>query len=135
MPGGIFSAPLPPRETGSILGCCPGNGCGAKQKQSWGIAPGMAVEQNCCLGAFWGPFVCVCREDAHTKSRDNRLIQLEEVFHAFSFFSSPTTNLYHLSGPISRDTAILSLRYPISRDAFSGRLALPQNGAIPPLIT
>ena len=37
-----------------------------------------------------------------------------------------------LSGPISRDTAILSLRYPISRDTFSGRLASPQNGAIPP---
>ena len=38
-----------------------------------------------------------------------------------------------LSGPISRDTAILSLRYPMSRDTFSGRLALPRNGAIPPL--
>ena len=38
-----------------------------------------------------------------------------------------------LSGPIPRDTAILSLRYPISRDTFSGRVALPQNGAIPPL--
>ena len=38
----------------------------------------------------------------------------------------------NLSGPISRDTAILSLRYPISRDTFLGRLALPQNGAIPP---
>ena len=37
-----------------------------------------------------------------------------------------------LSGPISRDTAILSLRYPISRDTFPGRLALPQNGAIHP---
>ena len=39
---------------------------------------------------------------------------------------------FQLSGPISRDTAILSLRYPISRDTFSGRVALPQNGAIPP---
>ena len=37
-----------------------------------------------------------------------------------------------LSGPIFRDTAILSLRYPISRDTFSGRLGLPKNGAIPP---
>ena len=37
----------------------------------------------------------------------------------------------HLSGPISRDIAILSLRYPTSRDAFAGSLALPQNGAIP----
>ena len=36
-----------------------------------------------------------------------------------------------LSGPISCDIAILSLRYPISRDSFSGRLALPQKGAIP----
>ena len=40
--------------------------------------------------------------------------------------------LGHLSGPISHNTAILSLRYPISRDTFSGRLVLPQNGAIPP---
>ena len=37
-----------------------------------------------------------------------------------------------LSGPISPDIAILSLRYPISRDTSSGRLALPQNGMIPP---
>ena len=37
-----------------------------------------------------------------------------------------------LCGPISRDIAILSLRYPISRDAFPGRLAAPQNGAISP---
>ena len=40
-----------------------------------------------------------------------------------------------LSGPISRDTAILSLRYHISRDTFSGRSAAPQNGAIPSLGT
>ena len=40
-----------------------------------------------------------------------------------------------LSGPISRDIAILSLRYPISRDSFSGRLAVSQNGVIPPLDT
>ena len=40
-----------------------------------------------------------------------------------------------LSGPMSRDTAILSLRYPISRDTFQGRLALPQYHAIPPLST
>ena len=39
------------------------------------------------------------------------------------------------SGPISRDIAILSLRYPLSRDTFSGRSALPQKGAIPPLGT
>ena len=38
---------------------------------------------------------------------------------------------WSLSGPISRDTAILSLRYPISRDTFQGRLALPQYDAIP----
>ena len=35
-------------------------------------------------------------------------------------------DLHRLSGPISRDTAILSLRFPISRDTFSGRLGLPQ---------
>ena len=39
---------------------------------------------------------------------------------------------HYLSGPISRDIAILSLRYPVLRDTFSGRLALPPNGAIPP---
>ena len=33
-----------------------------------------------------------------------------------------------LRGPISYDIAMLSLRYPY----FKGRLALPQNGAIPP---
>ena len=36
------------------------------------------------------------------------------------------------SGPISRDIAILSLRYPIPRDTFEERLAIPQNVAIPP---
>ena len=36
-----------------------------------------------------------------------------------------------LSGPILRDTAILSLQYPISRDTFQGRSALTQNCAIP----
>ena len=38
-----------------------------------------------------------------------------------------------LSGPISRDIAILSLRYPLSRDTFSANPAIPQQGAIPPL--
>ena len=36
--------------------------------------------------------------------------------------------IFGLSGPISHDTAILSLQYPISR-----MRALPQNGAIPTL--
>ena len=35
-----------------------------------------------------------------------------------------------LSGLISCDIAILSLRHPISHNP--GRLALPQNGALPP---
>ena len=38
-----------------------------------------------------------------------------------------------LSGPISRDIAIVSLRYPLSRDTFSAIAAIPQEGAIPPL--
>ena len=38
-----------------------------------------------------------------------------------------------LSGPISRDIAIVSLRYPLSRDTFSAIPAIPQQGAIPPL--
>ena len=44
------------------------------------------------------------------------------------------TALFSLSGPISRDIAILSLRCPILRDTFSGRLAAPQNGAISPSV-
>ena len=54
-----------------------------------------------------------------------------ESVNNFSVF----TSFYRLSGPISRDIAILSLRYLISCDTFSGRLALPPNGAIPhPLV-
>ena len=37
-----------------------------------------------------------------------------------------------LSGPISRDIAMLSLRYPLSHDTFSAIPAIPQQGAIPP---
>ena len=40
-----------------------------------------------------------------------------------------------LGGPILREIVILvilALRYPISRDAFSGRSGVHQNGAIPP---
>ena len=40
---------------------------------------------------------------------------------------------HELSGPISRDIAIVSLRYPLSRDTFSAFAAIPQEGAIPPL--
>ena len=39
-----------------------------------------------------------------------------------------------LSGPILCDIAILSLRYPISRDTFKGRLALPKMVRYPPLV-
>ena len=39
-----------------------------------------------------------------------------------------------LSGPISRDIAIASLRYPLSRDTLSAIAAIPQEGAIPPLV-
>ena len=55
---------------------------------------------------------------------------------------SPSAGNYHiitregdppnLGGPISRDIAILSLRYPVSRDTFQGRSAVPQIGAITP---
>ena len=38
--------------------------------------------------------------------------------------------------PYRANFAILSLRYPISRDTFSGRITVPQNGVIhPPLGT
>ena len=43
---------------------------------------------------------------------------------------NPVTSLAVLSGPISRDTAILSLRYPVSREKISGKLALPK--MVPP---
>ena len=38
-----------------------------------------------------------------------------------------------LCGPISRDIAIVSLRYPLLRDTFSAIPVIPQQGAIPPL--
>ena len=41
--------------------------------------------------------------------------------------------LTSLVAPISCTIAILSLRFPISRDTFTGRLVLPQIGAIHPL--
>ena len=45
----------------------------------------------------------------------------------------PRTSGGHcLSGPISREIAIVSLRYPLSRDTFSAIPAIPQQGAIPP---
>ena len=39
-----------------------------------------------------------------------------------------------LSGPVSRDTAILSLRYPISRDTFKGRSHSPKMVRYPPWV-
>ena len=38
-----------------------------------------------------------------------------------------------LNGPISRDSAIVSLRCPLSRDTFSAIPAIPQQGCIPAL--
>ena len=46
-------------------------------------------------------------------------------------FPSENAMLCILSGPISRDIAIVSLRYPLSRDTFSAIPAIPQQGAIP----
>ena len=43
------------------------------------------------------------------------------------------TIVHNLSGPVSRDIAIVSLRYPLSRDTFSAIPAIPKKGAIPPL--
>ena len=53
-----------------------------------------------------------------------------------SLFGEPvvcTPDSHGVSGPISRDNAIVSLRYPLSRDTFSAIPAIPQQGAIPPL--
>ena len=44
--------------------------------------------------------------------------------------SKPTQMLKMLCGPTSRDIAILSLRYPMSRATFSRRLALLRDGVI-----
>ena len=41
---------------------------------------------------------------------------------------------YPISDPISRVFAIVSLRYPPSRDTFSAIPAIPKQGAIPPLV-
>ena len=52
-------------------------------------------------------------------------------------FSSSLAGLpqhkWPLSGPIPRDIAIVSLRYPLSRDTFLAIPAISQQGAIPPL--
>ena len=52
----------------------------------------------------------------------------EEAFRRQTSVVSPRV----LSGPISRDIAIVSLRYPLSRDTFSAMAASPQQGAMPP---
>ena len=51
-------------------------------------------------------------------------------FADYQFWPSPQK----LSGPISRDSAIVSLRYPLSRNTFSAIPAIPPQGAIPPLV-
>ena len=50
----------------------------------------------------------------------------------FEATSPCSRNFWDLNGPISRDNAIVSLRYPLSRDTFSAIPAIPQQGAIPP---
>ena len=47
--------------------------------------------------------------------------------------SAAAKGAQRLSGPVPRDIAIVSLRYPLSRDTFSAIAAIPQEGAIPPL--
>ena len=47
---------------------------------------------------------------------------------------SLSKNVFNFWPLILRDAAVLSLRYPTSRDTVVGKLALPQNGAIPPLV-
>ena len=56
-----------------------------------------------------------------------------EFFTDRWLFRSPSSFLAcSLSGPIYRDIAILSLRYPVSRDSFFGRQAAPQYSALTP---
>ena len=57
-------------------------------------------------------------KECHTPRRNANIKAALEHFHVFSKFPS---------GPISRDIAILSLQYPISRDTFSGRSAALPN--------
>ena len=58
-----------------------------------------------------------------------KLLHIDGHYIAPIFWS----HLKSLVVPCRAIIAILSLRYPISRDTFQGRVALPQNGAIPPL--
>ena len=82
------------------------------------------------------PEVCCRRRSAFRHGASANIMPSRTVKAVVSAMMASAKKLgWHvcrLSGPISRDTAILSLRYHISRDTFSGRLALPQNGAIPP---
>ena len=61
------------------------------------------------------------------------LKQIQSFLSVLDFPGAPQTLRERLSGPISRDIAIVSLRYPLSRDNFSAIAAIPQEGAIPPL--
>ena len=115
--------------------------------RGWQIHPlnlGGGVSKALCFTVFFdkqgstGRYYCrktgrkgqFCRDTGcpGTPGRPGRFQKSYVIFSHVSF-------LLPISGPISRDIAILSLRYPISRDTLSGRLALPQNDAIPPLGT
>ena len=95
------------------------------------------------LLAFDGP-ICANRfadsreslEDSRTKPLlcESRFGALNIADHRFEGGARLGPAWPSLSGPISRDTAIVSLRYPLSRDTFSAIPAIPQQGAIPPLL-
>ena len=56
-------------------------------------------------------------------------ISLTKEHQLFSFFLGGEPH-EELSGPISRDIVIVSLRYPISRDTFLRGVRTPPNGVI-----
>ena len=53
-------------------------------------------------------------------------------WHELHLASHHQSSRHVLSGPISRDITIPSLRQPMPCDTFSVSLALPQQGAVPP---
>ena len=73
---------------------------------------------------------CIALNSINEAQRDysKRTKQKQKPRSSKSFWET----LSRLSVPISRDIAILSLRYPISPHTSSGRSALRQNAPIPP---
>ena len=98
-----------------------------KRVSSEGVCPIWICPSRCAFLSSLG-FLGYCRG-------------VSELFRGFPVFFVPRPRpirkwaAHHgLSGPISHDIAILSLRYPISRSTFSGGRQLPKTVRYPPLV-